>query len=175
MYQLIRQDDPIHHHGSVIRRPRRRQATFTLRLTSMIDVFTILLVFLLKNFSAEGQILSVSPDLTLPVSSASKPPVTASVIMITPKWILVDGRPLASVKKVLASKKLTIKNLYEDLRAKRLMAESVANLDERMAFSGEITIQGDENIPFEILKRVMFTCGQVGYNNIMLAVTSTTQ
>lgn len=174
MYQLIKSDDPTHHRGFV-RRPRRREATFTLRLTSMIDVFTILLVFLLKNFSAEGQILSVSPDLTLPVSTSSKTPKTASVVMITPDWILVDGRPLESVKKVLASKQLLIKNLYEDLRAKRILSESVANLDERMKFSGEITIQGDENIPFEVLKRVMFTCGQVGFNNIMLAVTQSEQ
>jgi biopolymer transport protein ExbD len=141
----------------------------------MIDVFTILLVFLLKNFSTEGQILSVSPDLSLPVSTSTKSPRTTSVIMITPEWILVDGRPLERVQNVLNSPNLLIKNLFEDLRAKRLLAESVSALDHRMAFKGEITIQGDENIPFEVLKRVMYTCGQVGYNDMLLAVTSSAE
>ncbi len=172
MYRLVNSDDPFHHHTGLTRKPRKRNATFVLRLTSMIDVFTILLVFLLKNFSAEGQILSVSENLTLPVSSSIKDPKTTSVIMITTKWILVDGRPLETLQNVLNSDKLLIKNLYEDLRAKRILAESVAGLDERMEFRGEIPIQGDENIPFEILKRVMYTCGQVGYNDMLLAVTS---
>jgi len=141
----------------------------------MIDVFTILLIFLLKNFSTEGQIMSTSNDIILPVSTATKVPSASSIISISPEWIMVDGRPLESMNKITSDKKLLLNNLYEDLKAKRILAESVANLDDRMAFRGEITVQGDENIPFLILKRVMYTCGQVGYNNILLAVTSSTE
>jgi biopolymer transport protein ExbD len=174
MYNLI-QSTNSGQHRSFVKKPKRRNPSFSLRLTSMIDVFTILLVFLLKSYSAEGQIMSVAPDLSLPVSTATKDPMTSSVISITTDLVLVDGRPLLSVKKAVASDTLLLKNLYNDLRAKRIMAESVSNLDERMAFRGEITIQGDEDIPFEILKKVMYTCGQVGYNNILLAVTTTTE
>ena len=171
MYNLVRSDDPLHHH-SFARKPRKRSLTFTLRLTSMIDVFTILLIFLLKNFSAEGQIFTTPKDVTLPVSSSTDAPITTSVLMVTADWILVDGKPLESVQKNLRDNSLLLKNLYEDLKAKRILAESAANLDDRMAFKGEITVQGDEDIPFEILKRVMYTCGQVGYNNLLLAVTT---
>lgn len=174
MYNLIQSGNSEHHH-SFVRKPRRRDPTFTLRLTSMIDVFTILLVFLLKSYSAEGQIMSVSKDLSLPVSTSIKTPETSSIIMITEKMILVDGRPLMSVKDAIESKNLRLENLYKDLRAKRLMSESVSQLTEKMAFTGDITIQGDSKIPFEVLKRVMYTCGQVGYNNMLLAVTSTAQ
>jgi len=174
MYNLIQSADSEHHH-SFVRKPRRREPTFTLRLTSMIDVFTILLVFLLKSYSADGQIMTVSKELSLPISTSIKSPETSSIIMITEKMILVDGRPLMSVKDAIESKNLRLENLYKDLRAKRLMAESVSQLDEKMAFRGDITIQGDSKIPFEVLKRVMYTCGQVGYNNMLLAVTSTAQ
>jgi biopolymer transport protein ExbD len=174
MYKLIQTSNTAHHH-SFVKRPRRRDLTFTLRLTSMIDVFTILLVFLLKSYSAEGQIMSVSNDLTLPISSATKEPVTASVVIITQDLILLDGRPLVSVKKAAEDSKLQLENLYEDLSAKRIMAERVANLNQSMAFKGEITIQGDANIPFEILKKVLYTCGKAGYNNILLAVTTTAE
>ena len=171
MYNLVQPDDPVHH-LSFSRKPRKRSLTFSLRLTSMIDVFTILLIFLLKNFSAEGQIFTTPKDVTLPVSSATDVPYTTSVVMITPEWVLVDGKPLQSVQKALSDNSLLLKNLFDDLKAKRILAESVAELDDRMAFKGEITVQGDEAIPFEILKRVMYTCGQVGYNNLLLAVTS---
>lgn len=171
MYKLIQSNDS-RRHQSFIKKPRRRELNFSLRLTSMIDVFTILLVFLLKSYSAEGQITTIAPDLNLPVSTSEQIPKTASVVIITPEWILVDGRPLLSVKDALESETLRLDNLFEDLRAKRIMAESAFNIDNRMAFSGEIMIQGDSNTPFEILKRVMFTCGQVGYNNMLLAVTT---
>ncbi len=174
MYNLIQSGNSEHHH-SFVRKARRREPTFTLRLTSMIDVFTILLVFLLKSYSAEGQMMSVSKELSLPVSTSIKSPETSSIIMITEKMILVDGRPLMSVKDAIESKNLRLENLYKDLRAKRLMAESVSQLDEKMAFRGDITIQGDSKIPFEVLKKVMYTCGQVGYNNMLLAVTSTAE
>ena len=174
MYNLIQSDVSQQHH-SFIKKPRRRDLTFTLRLTSMIDVFTILLVFLLKSYSAEGQIMTTSDELTLPVSSATKIPTTSSVIVITPKLILIDGNPIVSVEDVINSDKLEIDNLYRDLLIKRSVAERVSDINESMSFKGEITIQGDESIPFEILKKVMFTCGKTGYNNILLAVTSTAE
>ena len=116
--------------------------------------------------------MTTSKDIILPVSSATKAPTVSSIVMINSDWILVDGRPLESINKIINDNSLLLNNLYEDLKAKRILAESAAKLDERMVFRGEITVQGDENIPFQILKRVMYTCGQVGYNNILLAVTS---
>ncbi len=136
----------------------------------MIDMFTILLVFLLKNFSAESQMPIMTKDLRLPTSTAQKTPETASVIGLTREWVLLDGKKMARVQDVLNSKTLLIKNLYMELKAKRLIAERLSTLDEKMKFKGEITIQGDKELPFQLLKKVMYTCGQVGYNDMQLAV-----
>ena len=155
--------------NQVIKRPRRG-TTFVLKLTSMIDMFTILLVFLLKSFSTEGQIMTVAPDLRLPTSTAKKPPTTASIIVITPEWIILDGKPLVRVEDVLSSERLVIKKLLIGLSEKKAIADKLATLNPKMAFTGNISIQGDKDIPFRLLKKVMFTCGQVGYNNMLLAV-----
>jgi len=138
-------------------------------------MFTILLFFLLKSFSAEGQVTMATTDLTLPVSTATKELQTTSFVTITPSLILLDGRPLLTTKNALEHESLLLKNLYDDLRAKRIMAEADASIDESMTFRGEITIQADEDIPFEVLKRVLYTCGQVGYNNMLLAVISSVE
>ena len=141
-----------------------------LKLTSMIDMFTILLVFLLKSFSAEGQIITIADDLTLPESTAQKPPQTASSVSVTAEWILIDGKQVASVPEVISSKELLIPGLANELKNQRTVSESVGQLSDNMGFTGKINIEGDKDIPYQILKKVMFTCGQTGYNDIMLAV-----
>ncbi len=156
--------------NSILNRKRRKSGVFTLRLTSMIDMFTILLVFLLKNYTAENQMPVVANDLKLPSSTAQKAPETASVVGLTQEWVLLDGKRMVRVSAVLKSNDLLIKNLFLELKAKRLISERLATYDSKMKFRGEITIQGDKNLPFQLLKKVMYTCGQVGYNNMQLAV-----
>lgn len=152
--------------------PRRRGRTgsFTLRLTSMIDMFTILLVFLLKSYSAEGQIMTIARDLRLPESTATLPPKTTSIVAITHEWILLDGRPIARNAEVLARGELVIPSLLKELQDLRALTEGIGQLGAVSTFAGNITIQGDKSTPFELLKRVMVTCGRMGYNDMNLAV-----
>ena len=89
---------------------RTKRGVFALKLTSMIDMFTILLVFLLKSYSAEGQIVTLSKDLVLPESTSEKAPKVTSVISITNEWILVDGRPIDKIETVLFQEELLIDN-----------------------------------------------------------------
>lgn len=114
--------------------------------------------------------MTVAPDLRLPTSTAKKPPTTASIIVITPEWIILDGKPLVRVEDVLSSERLVIKKLLIGLSEKKAIADKLATLNPKMAFTGSISIQGDKDIPFRLLKKVMFTCGRVGYNNMLLAV-----
>ena len=152
-------------------RGHAKRGTFTLRLTSMIDKFTILLDFLLKSFSAEGQIMTITDDLLLPESTASQAPRTTSVVAITQEWIILDGRPIERVSEVLNKEDLTIPKLLRELQDLRALTEGIGQLSADMSFTGTMTIQGDKGIVFEILKRVMVTCGQMGYNDMFLAVT----
>jgi biopolymer transport protein ExbD len=150
---------------------KRRNTQVALKLTSMIDMFTILLVFLLKNFSAEGQNMSVAPDLRLPESSAQKAPQSASTIAVTNDFILLDGKRIATVGQVINSNKLLIPELMNELKRLKLLSEKVGEIHTSMGFTGKISIQGDKELPYLIIKKIMFTCGQVGYNEMMLAVS----
>lgn len=152
-------------------RSRKKNAQVSLKLTSMIDMFTILLVFLLKSFSAEGQIMTVTKDLKLPESTAQKAPQPASVVAITNEYILLDGKQVAAIADEMRSNELLISGLAHELKNLRAVSESVGELSADMGFTGTITIQGDREIPYQLLKKVMFTCGRIGYSNILLAVT----
>ena len=150
----------------------KRSTQITLKLTSMIDMFTILLVFLLKSYSAEGEIMSVSPDLKLPESSAKKSPQTASIVSITKDLILMDGHEVAKVSDILSSTQNLIPQLMADLKKKRQLSERVGAISTTdIGFKGKISIQGDRELPYLVIKKIMFTCGQAGFNDIMLAVT----
>lgn len=153
-------------------KPRRNKSisSFTLRLTSMIDMFTILLVFLLHNFSVEGEIMSVAKDLRLPESTAKKPPKASPILVVTNEWLILDGKPVEEVAKVEAQKTNLIGPLQSQLENIKAFSANLGELDEARGFKGEITIQGDREIPFSLLKKIMFTCGQEGFNNMLLAV-----
>lgn len=151
-------------------RRKKRDTTFSLKLTSMIDMFTILLVFLLKSYSAEGQIMSVAPDLKLPNSTAQKVPETTSIIAVTDEMILLDGQPIAKVADVMRSNQLLIPGLLNDLKTKRHISEKIGEIHTDIGFTGKISIQADKELPYLIIKKIMFTCGRVGFNDIMLAV-----
>ena len=146
----------------------------SLRLTSMIDMFTILLVFLLKSYSADGQIMTVSNDLLLPESSAQKRPKSTPIVTVTNNYLLLDDERVATTESVLrgpANK--PINALMASLQEKRQISEALAKQNSRMKFKGEVSIQGDRKIPFRILKRIMMSCGKAGYGDIYLAVTKT--
>ena len=150
---------------------KSQRGTFALRLTSMIDMFTILLVFLLKSYSAEGQIVTITEDLRLPESTSEKAPKVTSVVAVTSEWLLLDGRPVDKVENVLSEDNLLIDKLHDQLLQLRAISEGIGGMSDQMkGFHGQIAIQGDREITFDLLKRIMLTCGQVGYNNMLLTV-----
>ena len=151
------------------RHRNRQKGSPSLRLTSMIDMFTILLVFLLKNFSA-GQIMTISDDLVLPASTAEKTPMQTPVIVVTDNFIVLDDENVASTAQVAQNENLEIPNLKAGLLEKKSISDALERQSAAFAFKGQITIQGDKEIPFRILKKIMVTCATVGYSDILLAV-----
>ena len=150
---------------------RKKSTQIPLKLTSMIDMFVILLVFLLKSYSAEGQIMSVAPDLRLPESTAEKTPQTTSIIAITHDLIMLDGKQIGNVSEVVQSNTLDIPELRNALNQLRQLSEKVGEIQSDMGFAGKISIQGDRDLPYLVIKKIMFTCGQIGYNDMLLAVS----
>ncbi len=141
-------------------------------LTSMMDMLTIILLFLLKSFTSEGQALTPDPRLKLPVSTATQTPKQTLVIQVNSDDVIVDGVKVADAKEALAEKNLLIGPLLDELNRQAKKTEYIASKNPNVRFTGEVLIQGDRRIPFVLLEKLMFTCGQAGYNGISLAVTS---
>lgn len=141
-------------------------------LIPLIDIFTNILLFLLVSYSAEGNILTVDPKFKLPVSVSQQIPKMKLIIQITEDDIMMEGERVTKIKDIIAAQDLSIAPLYEALNKNTKKAEYIARKNSSFKFTGDIIIQGDRRIPFSILEKIMYTCGQAGYSNISLAVFS---
>jgi biopolymer transport protein ExbD len=142
-----------------------------LSLVSLMDIFTILVFFLMFNAS-DVQVLQTHKSIELPESSADNAAQETLVLLVNAQHILLQGQKMADVTTVLASESDVIPALEKELnyqkgRSKVLSADpSKAQEDIARA----ITIMGDQNIPYALLKKIMQTCAKAGYTNISLAV-----
>ncbi|NLE01063.1 MAG: biopolymer transporter ExbD [Fibrobacter sp.] len=146
-----------------------------LNITSMMDMFTIILVFLLKSFSADGSILTNADNLVLPNSESKKKPQEVNLqVAVTNDMILVDNQPIEpteDVRKIPADEPdPTAKKLEEKLRACYALEEQMVKSGALNAVQGKVIVQVDKNIDFDVLFKIMNTCGKVGYNNMNFAV-----
>ena len=138
-----------------------------LNLVSLMDIFTILVFFLLVN-SSDVETLPNAKDLQLPESIAEAKAKETVVILIGEKDIIVQGVPVAKVADVLAQRGNSIPELRQALISqnnrvlRRAAQEDVA--------VREVTIMGDKEIPYRLLKKVMATCTESDYGKISLAV-----
>lgn len=151
-------------------RGERNMKGFKPQLTSLIDVMTILLIYLLKSFSAEGEIITLSKDLMLPESSAEKKPELMVVIAVNNQLLMAEDKKLTTVDKILSSDEMIIPELNDWLGKRRAETEKIAKYSTSTKFKGNVTIQADKKIRFNLLKKIMYTCGQQKYNNFSLAV-----
>jgi biopolymer transport protein ExbD len=148
-------------------RHHKRARPASLSLVSLMDIFTILVFFLLVNQS-EVQALDVPKNIELPESMAIARPSETVVVMVTPEQILVQGRPVASMREVEAQGGVVIQPLRDALKAQTdrfLRASAQADVAGR-----EITILGDKTVPYRVLKKVMATCTDADYGKLSLAV-----
>jgi biopolymer transport protein ExbD len=158
----------------MLRKPRSSQNLkgFKPQLTSLIDLMTVIVIYLVQSFSAEGQIITISKELTLPESSAKKPPVLNVNIIVTGRYVLAEDVKVADVEDVLATNDMVIPQLYDWLGTRREMTEKIVQYSTKTKFKGDVTIQADKRIRFRLLKKIMYTCGQQGFNAFNLAVQS---
>ena len=149
------------------RRHDRGKKLGALNLVSLMDIFTILVFFLLVN-SSDVQTLPNAKDIQLPQSIAEEKAKETVVILIGEEDILVQGTPIARVDDVLRLKGNDIPELRQALMSQNdrvLRREAQEDIDGR-----EVTIMGDKDIPYRLLKKVMATCTESDYGQISLAV-----
>jgi len=138
-------------------------------------VLTIMLLFLLKNYSADGSILTNADNLVLPNSESKKKPAEVNLqIAVTQDMILLDNQavvPTDDARNIPQEEAdPVITKLEERLKVCLAQEEEMVRLGALNAVQGKVIVQVDKNIDFDVLFKLMNTCGKSGYNNMNFAV-----
>ena len=151
-----------------IRRMGRNKKKVTgLNLTSLMDVFTILVFFLL--FHASGsEVLEAPNQIKLPDSVVETKPRETVVIMVSPEAVVVQGKAVMNTPELLDARAETVAQITE--RLKQLQRNIIGISTKKVIEGKEVTILADKKIPFQALKKIMSTCTGSGYGRISLAV-----
>jgi len=137
-----------------------------LNMNSMMDMMTIILLFLLKSFSTEGALVTPSEQLRLPVSQQGEKPRKELTVSIAKDIIMVNDQVIMDLAEITRDQML-IPPLASRL-AEYAAQEQELEIDVGKEFMHEVIIQGDEKIPFEILFKVMYTCSKTEFYKMRL-------
>jgi biopolymer transport protein TolR len=147
-------------------RKARHDNGLDMNLVALIDIFTILIFFLMSSTGVE--VLTSHRSVKLPESSAEKLPHETIVVTVSATEILVGGRAVARVSDALASDDDLIAPLKAELELQA--GRSVLGADGS-AKSQAVTILGDKAIPYRLLRKVMVTAARANFSDVAFAVT----
>ncbi|HEB59353.1 MAG TPA: biopolymer transporter ExbD [Gammaproteobacteria bacterium] len=146
---------------------RKKKGLIALNMVSLMDIFTILVFFLLVN-SSEVEVVPSTKAIKLPESAAEAKPRETVAIVVNNKDLLVQGKRVAEVPRIMRDgRQGVIPALLKELQ---FHAKRAARIHRDPKKRGKITIAGDRDIPYVLLKRIMLTCSQAGFPDIALAV-----
>ena len=146
---------------------RNRLKITKMNLTSLMDVFTILVFFLLVN-SGSVEIMESPKNMTLPEARVDTKPRETVVIFVSPEDVLVQGKIVARVADILDGELSTVDPITS--RLAELRDNIVGPSTLAVAGSQEITILADKSVPFIVIRKIMSACTGEGYENVSLAV-----
>lgn len=143
--------------------------TFALNITSMTDMFTILLVFLLQSYSTSQVNIIPEKDIRLPSSNVTNNPVESIKLSISPNSLKIDGKLLAEVENMKfkdrdldANDSSFILPLFNELN-------QLTKNDTKGTFKeGKILLQADSNLPYQTIKKIMYTASMAGFPQLKL-------
>lgn len=165
----------------------KRDVAAVLQLTAMVDMFTVLVVFLLQNYNVTGQVLYIPKEVVLPKAEKIKELKPAVVVTISNKEVLLDKTPIINFEQLHAQESWMIEPLKVGLieAMKKAQEEFERSLQKKLqsaveAARGEtekdqtpwnkVTIQADKGIDFLTVKKVMYTVTEAGAGEINFAV-----
>lgn len=151
----------------VKRMSRNRLKITKMNLTSLMDVFTILVFFLLVN-SGSVELVEAPKDVRLPEAREETKPRETVVIFVSQENVLVQGKVVAYVADILEGQAATMDPLTA--RLAELKENIVGPSTQNVAGSQEVTILADKSVPFVVVRRIMSACTGEGYENVSLAV-----
>ncbi len=144
---------------------RKNGAHMDMNLVALIDVFTILIFFLLSSSGVETLISPKAVDL--PIASVEKDPEPAVLLVVSGDDILVDGRRVAGVAEVEKSGSDVIPALEAELK---LLGQRTAVLEANKADQQAVTIMADRQMPYSVLRKLMVSCARASFADVRFAV-----
>jgi biopolymer transport protein ExbD len=188
---IHRPGERFRYHNILSRKKGKRSVTAILSLTAMVDMFTVLAIFLLQNYNVKDFLVYTPKEVTLPKAQSIKELKPAFVITISNKEILLDKTAVASFAEVQAQQEWLIKSLYDQLQQglikskqeyesklqsqlKTAVENARGEKDEDPFAWKKITIQSDKDIDFLTVKKIMYTVTEAGAGEINFAVIKKT-
>lgn len=157
-------------------RRNREEANLPLNINSMMDMMTIILVFLLKSYGAEPIQITENDDLRLPFSNTELAPEDMLVLTITKKWVLVEDQTTVSINEgridpsaLQSPDSAIIPELQTRIEEKLSEQEQWARIAGR-EFERVVTIVSDRDTPYRVVTQVMITASAAGVQNFKFAV-----
>ena len=143
-----------------------------LLITPLVDMFVIIVLFLIANFSATGEVLMMTKDVQLPEAFNVTEIEMAPVVLVSNTDIIVSGNAIGRVDDLTRDEYLNIPALEEKLRVMKKNYEDLHALakDTEGSFKGDVNIQASKDVQFKVIKRVLYSCATAGYSNLNFAV-----
>lgn len=164
--------------GSYTKKRKRRELLdpAALTITSLMDIMTIILVFLLKSYSSNPVQLKQAKDLKLPFSQSMIEPAESTAVTVTLNNLLVDDQPVIAIENGVvpesdrSSGGFLIDPLFQKLQEAVDHQKRVAKFNPQAKFTEVITVIADRHVPFSLLSQVMYTAGQAQFSKFKFAV-----
>jgi biopolymer transport protein ExbD len=164
---------------SRLARTRTESSVYELNLTAMVDMFTIILIFLLRSYSSSAVQLTPADHLSLPASYTSSAPVEALKMVVGKHGIFVDDVKVMELKEGTLDKKdmhtkdpQFLRALFNELDKQAQKTRDIAAVNESIKFDGKIILQADKEISYAVLKKVMYTATIAGFNDVKMAAVA---
>lgn len=156
---------------------KKSSGAFKIQITSMVDMFVILLVFLLKTYSTSPVNITPKDGLKMPESTSTTDPVDVVKLIVSEDGIFVEEKKVLSLDHgKLAQENLDkndpsfLRGLFEALDERAKLAKDISKVNDSFEFDGKVLMQADRNLPYELLQKVMYTSMMAGYADVKLAV-----
>ena len=160
------------------RRRRRRggghaipgQDIGALNLTPLMDIMTILLVFLIQSLAVEPSNINVTIDLKPPESTATRSMESATKITITAKEVLIDDKVVMAIEKVVPDARGAVQPISDALAEEVAKIKAMETSFGGPPFEGKLLIVSNQHTPYAIISSVLTSAGLAQYSQFKLVV-----
>ena len=156
---------------------RRSSGAFKIQITSMVDMFVILLVFLLKSYSTSPVNITPKAGMQIPASSALQDPVDVVKLIVSQNAVFVEDKKVMDLDKghvptagLDKNDPAFLKSLFDALDERAKLAKSISKVNDAFEFDGKVLLQADRELSYEVLQKIMYTSMMAGYADVKLAV-----